>query len=243
VPDLLADPTWETYAPFEARWYAAMNPTARDNLIRHHGADPERVVVTGQPAFDKSRALGPEDGRGYTARTTGWPGRRPFLVVTTTWDQLDLAGGELGRANRSDHALRVVELVAQLAGERYDIIVKPHPSEPAVTYPPGGAVFVAPPGAELDSLLAGAVGLIAAGSSASVIDGLSMRKPTLLVQLDGKEPLVPAASLGVPIARSAAEVGRWLADGGDLPPDGGPLRWNNGAADRVAELVERLAAR
>jgi CDP-Glycerol:Poly(glycerophosphate) glycerophosphotransferase len=241
VPDLLADPAWETYGPFEARWYAAMNPTARANLVTHHGADPDRVVVTGQPAFDKSQALNPEDGRRYTARMTGWPGRRPFIVVTTTWDQLDLAGGELGKANRSDHALRVVELVARLAGASYDVIVKPHPSEPAGRYAASGSVFVAAPGSELDSLLAGADAMIAAGSSASVVDGLSMGRRTLLVQLDGKEPLVPAAALGVPIARSAADLQAWLEERAGSPPDGGPLRWNNGAAIRVAELIERLA--
>jgi hypothetical protein len=244
VPDLLADPAWETYGPFEARWYAAMNPAARDNLIQHHGADPDRVVVTGQPAFDKSGAIDAESGRRYTARATGWPGRRPFVVVTTTWDQLDLAAGELGKANRSDHALAVVDLIARLAGDRYDVIVKPHPSEPAGTYAAGGRVFLAAPGSELDSLLAGADGLIAAGSSASVIDGLSMGRRTLLVQLDGKQPLVPAAALGVPIARSAADVQHWLVESRAVSPqDGGPLRWNNGSATRVAELIERLAER
>jgi hypothetical protein len=240
VPDLVVDPSWEAYGPFEAKWFAAMNDAAKENLIRHHGADPERIVVTGQPAFDKSHAPSVSDGRRYAAEKTAWAGARPYLVVATTWDQIDLAGGALGQANRADHAHAVVDVVRRLAAGHYDVIVKPHPSEPAGSYAAVPGTFVAPPDAELDPLIVGSEGLIAAGSTTSVVDGLSLGRPTVLVQLDGKEPLLPYRSLGVPVARAPEQVERWLAGLVDGAP---PARAdaNTGAAARVAELVERLA--
>ena len=242
VPDLVVDPSWEAYGPFEATWFAAMNEAAKENLIRHHGADPARIVVTGQPAFDKSRAASPDDGRRYAARVTGWDGARPYIVVATTWDQIDLAGGALGRPNRGEHARAVVELVHRLARSRYDVIVKPHPSEPAGAYQAAEGLRVAAPDAELDPLVAGSMGLVAAGSTTSVVDGVSLGRPTVLVQLDGKEPLVPAASLGVPVARTAEQVEAWLADlaDGTAADRAGAGAANTGAATRVAALVERL---
>ena len=246
VPDLVVDPSWEAYGPFEAGWYAAMNAVAKENLIRHHHIAPTRIAITGQPAFDKSRAVGPDEGRRYTTRVTGWPGTRPYVVVATTWDQVDLAGGGLGGENRSDHARAVVELVRRVSTGRYDVVVKPHPSEPAGAYVPTdgqGGTFVAPPGSELDSLVAGSTGMIAAGSTTSVVDSVSLGKPTLLVQLDGKQPLVPAGDLGVDVARSREQVERWLEGLGDPRAAGrdDAVSPNSGSARRVAELVERLA--
>lgn len=246
VPDLVVDPSWEAYGPFEASWYAAMNAVARENLIRHHRIAPERIVITGQPAFDKSRAAGPEEGRRYATRMTGWPGTRPYIVVATTWDQIDLAGGALGTESRADHAHAVVELVRRVSTGRYDVVVKPHPSEPAGAYAatdPRAGTFVAPPGAELDSLVAGSAGMIAAGSTTSVLDSLSLGKPTLLVQLDGKQPLIPAADLGVDVARSTEQLVRWLDSLGDgrAASRESAASPNSGAARRVAEVIERLA--
>ena len=245
VPDLVVDPSWEAYGPFEAGWYAAMNAVARENLIRHHRIAPERIVITGQPAFDKSRAVGPDEGRRYTTRMTGWPGTRPYVVVATTWDQVDLAGGELGRENRADHAHAVVELLRRVSTGRYDVVVKPHPSEPAGAYAamdPRTGTFVAPPGSDLDSLVAGSSGMIAAGSTTSVIDSVSLGRPTLLVQLDGKQPLIPAADLGVDVARSSEQLVRWLDGLGDgHAASGSAASPNSGSARRVAELIERLA--
>jgi hypothetical protein len=242
VPDLVVDPSWEAYGPFEAKWFAAMNEVAKGNLVRHHGADPARIVITGQPAFDKSRAPSPDRARAYATQATGWRQARPYLVVATTWDQLDLAGGALGQEARADHAHQVVDLVQRLAAARYDLIVKPHPSEPVGSYTAGDGTFIAPPGAELDPLLVGSEGLIAAGSTTSVVDGLSLGKATVLVQLDGKEPLVPAAGLGVPVARTAADVERWLAGLADGTAPSRAATANTGAAARVAALIERLAA-
>jgi hypothetical protein len=119
--------------------------------------------------------------------------------------------------------------------------VKPHPSEPAATYSASEHVFIAPPGAELDSLLAGAAGMVAAGGTTAVIDSLSLGTRTVLVQLDGKEPLLPARTLGVTVARGARELAAWLD--GEVPTGGGAgdLARNTGSAARVAALVERLA--
>ena len=223
-----------------------MNAVARENLIRHHRIAPERIVITGQPAFDKSHAVGPEESRRYTTRMTGWPGTRPYVVVATTWDQVDLAGGELGRENRADHAHAVVELLRRVSTGRFDVVVKPHPSEPAGAYAamdPRTGTFVAPPGSDLDSLVAGSSGMIAAGSTTSVIDSVSLGKPTLLVQLDGKQPLIPAADLGVDVARSSEQLVRWLDGLGDGHAARGEsaVSPNSGSAHRVAELIERLA--
>jgi hypothetical protein len=240
VPDLIADPSWELYVPFEARWYAAMNEAARDNLVRIHGADPDRVVITGQPAFDKSKALDAGASRYYTGRISGLPGTRPYLVVATTWDQIDTSTGG-GQPNRSDHARAVLALLRRVAAAQYDLVVKPHPSEHAGTYAPSEHVFVAPPGAELDSLLAGAAGLVAAGGTTAIIDGLSFGTRTVLVQLDGKEPLLPTRQLGVTVARGEAELLAWLNGDDGVARARSDLAQNTGSAARVAALIERLA--
>jgi hypothetical protein len=242
VPDLIADPAWELYVPFEAQWFAAMNEAARQNLERIHGAHPERIVITGQPAFDKSGALDAGASRRYTREMSGWPGTRPYFVVATTWDQLDTGAGG-GQPARSDHAHAVVALLRRVAAARHDVVVKPHPSEPAGTYEVSEHLYVAPPTAELDSLLAGAAGLVAAGGTTAVIDGLSFGMRTVLVQLDGKEPLLPTAQLGVTVVRGEPGLRAWL-DGATTGtgPVTSELARNTGSAVRVAALVERLAA-
>src|SRR4029077_14399351 len=158
VPDLFADPAGESYAPFQARWYAAMSDITKRNLVSGHGAVPERVVVTGQPAFDKRLVPDRAACRAAVERDLGIPPAQDYVLIVTSWNPiLREAGGDAPSSRRSQDAMPPL-LAALPAGLR--AIVKPHPSETAEVYREAvqrhpGAVL-ASPAADINVLIRGA---------------------------------------------------------------------------------------
>lgn len=238
VPDLLADPSWETYAPFEARWFAVMNEAAWLNVVEKHCANPAQVVVTGQPAFDKSAVPPLEECRRYVAREIGLDPTRRYILLATT-NQVD---PRHPTGASSSHALEVVRTMLRLV-KGIDVVVKPHPSEPAATYSEFSRQprwWIAAAGTDINQLIRPAAAVLGAGSTTAVVDALSLSVPTAIVQLDGKDSLLTQAR-SVAVLRCDAEIAEWL----EYPQTRGwgasDLTPNAGAAARVADLIEQLS--
>jgi hypothetical protein len=247
VPDLFANPAWEVYHPFEAQWYGAMDEVARANLIRLHHARPDRVVVTGQPAFQKSHLPDVDSCRRFTSDLLGLPEPVRYLLVATSWDSW-----RSGQNEESRSVVRRLTRAGEALGDLH-VVVKPHPSEDGDSYREAAAghprIHVAPPRSDINILLKGAVAMLAATTTTTVVDALCVDVPVIAASFGGPSPM-PYAALGVPVIATEDEVipalSRFLADptGGRLQRD---VRWRIAAANgravaNLADLVERLAA-
>lgn len=68
------------FAPFEADCFAAWGDFTKEFLVKN-GVEPERIVVTGGPVFDKIVSLKPDKGKIYTEIGIG-PGSKKIIVFT-----------------------------------------------------------------------------------------------------------------------------------------------------------------
>jgi hypothetical protein len=247
VPDLFADPAGESYAPFQARWYAAMSDITKRNLVSGHGAVPERVVVTGQPAFDKRRVPDRAACRAAVERDLGIPAAQEYALIVTSWNPiLRAAIGEAPSSRRSQDAVPLI-LAALPAGLR--AVVKPHPSETAEVYRDAverhpGAVL-APATADINVLIRGARFVVAAVPTTAVIDALVLDRPTMALAFEPGAHL-PFAEWGVPVAHAPHEVDAVVAGmvsgtADDPTPRARLAKQNERAAANVADLVTALA--
>jgi hypothetical protein len=254
VPDLFAIAEWEAYAPFRARWFGAMSETTKRNLVAQHGADPARVEVTGQPAFDK-RAVPPlAECAAYVAELLDLPAGAPYLLVATSLDAAKPA--TMGRVTtRKSHA--AVEALAGVV-ERFPelhFVLKPHPSEAAEPYAEMLAgrpnCRIAPPTASIDRLLRASRGLLAASATTTVLDALCLEVPVLAVDVTGGTDPIPYASLAVPTVSDLgalepalrAFIGDPAVRAAQAPVSAALARTNARSAEKIAALIERIARR
>lgn len=252
VPDMFAIAEWEAYAPFRARWFGAMSEATKRNLVRQHGAHPDRVVVTGQPAFDK-RAVPPvAECIDHVHELLGIPRGAPYLLVATTLDVAKPAAMGHVTTERSQATVRA--LVA-MAGRLADLLVvlKPHPSEAPEPYRElvrGAANFrVAPPTASIDRLIRASSGMLAASASTTVVDALCLEVPVLAVNTTGRADPIPYGDLAVPVVEELTDLEgallRFLGDPrvrrSQAPVSAALARTNERAAENIARFVERVA--
>lgn len=102
---------------------AVMSQITKDNLIAQ-GHDPERIIVTGQPAFDTIPEERRRLRRQEIIQAMGLPGAGPYLLLGTS--QPGQRGQVMG--------ICPVACEALAAMTRYHLIVKPHPGEDAEAY-------------------------------------------------------------------------------------------------------------
>lgn len=246
VPDMFADAQWESYTPFRAQWFGAMCTQTKENLIRDHGADPERIVITGQPAFDKSAVPSPEECHAYVQGLVGVPEGRPYVVVLTSM----VVGGA---QPSSEQSIAAVRLLAE--GKRHfpdvDFVIKPHPSEPEIPYREIAAgkqgVWLAPAQADVNRVIRGGIAAVATCTTTAIVDALSLDRPVLALYLGSARPfglqmgVLPVTDLG----DLTASLRRLLEDRELLASLKGQraslAEANQGAIMRVADLVSRLA--
>lgn len=249
VPDMFADPVWETYHPFQAQWYAAISEVAKGNLVRHHGAIEQNVVITGQPKFDKSSVADVARCRELASRALGIDSRLPFVLVATTWDW------KFGINPTHTHCVDVVD---RLIGQRslwpdVSFVIKPHPNEPSEDYSSlinGHSNFVlASPNLDLDILLRASRGVLAAGTTTAIVDALSLDVPVASADWTGGSSTLPYVRLAVPRTSVESDLPKVVIE---LLNNTNPsylqaevrkqlTNSNKGAIDNVATLIEHLA--
>lgn len=182
VPDLFATRE-SSYVPFEAKWYAAMCDATSDDLQKVHGIRAERIRVTGQPAFDKQSAPSYDHARSYVADLLGIVQNVPYFLVVTSTDVALAAQAQ----PTSVHSMKSLGLLVSLACEfpRHRFVIKPHPTEPQSLYEDlvigCENMVLAPAGSNLDSLIVGSAGVIAASLTTAAIDALCLDRNVLLI--------------------------------------------------------------
>lgn len=249
VPDMFADPIWETYHPFEAQWYAVISEIAKDNLVLHHGAEARRVVITGQPKFDKSSALSTESCRELVSTTLGFNPEQQYVLVATTWDS------GLGSQPTNKHCTEVVARLVRRRSLWPDVrfVIKPHPNETPEDYRSlidGHSNFVlADPKLDIDVLLGGSIALLAAGTTTAIVDALSLDTPVASTDWTIGSRTLPYERLAVPRTITESDFETVVTD---LLNGIGPIcrqtkvrkqlaHSNRGATKKVAQLIEQLA--
>lgn len=247
VPDLTADPRWESpYSlPFRAKWYAAMSSVALANLVDGHGILPEHIRLTGQPAMDKSGA----PTRAVARQELGLAdddGARTLLLLSST-APTNLRVPAPPDADRSWSAQVGLSWIEDLLGDAR-LIVKLHPSEPSDLYDAfatrAGARVVSR-STSIETAVRASDGALALSPSTSLVDSLCLDVPVASIDAGGHPSTPIFESLGVPCApteESARDLVR------ELLSDPSPLRaqvplrrelssLNTGAAENVADFI------
>lgn len=213
VPDMFCEPGWEAYHPLSATHFAVFTSLSRRNLEHLHGVPTENITVTGQPAFDKSHVPSQRECRLYTSRLTGRPQDRPYIVLATS---PDIPDGNYEAHGSDDSVAGCKAVLRHLRNGKTNplVLVKPHPSENDSAYRELCAgddnAVVLPARSDLNQLLRGAAGMIAASPTTAVVDALALGVPCMVLSLRRKNlrDVLPWDDLGVPIIRSVEDVGK-----------------------------------
>lgn len=264
VPDFTCDPRWELVVPFPARYFAAMSEAARDNLVRHHHADPQAIRVTGQPAFDKSGVASEASCHRAVEEALGARLDAPFvLLLSSTY----FGGGTAGETEierlRSRLPAGLTEMWPGPSGvlallealpPGVPAVIKPHPSEriegfrELVARRP--ATWVLPGTFEVNAALRAARWVAGGFTTTALVDALCLDRPTIAVDLAGRTDLDLYDPFGVPIATSEAELPALVASLLDGTVESGPqaerrhelARLNANAVAQVAQYARDLLA-
>lgn len=200
----------------------------RQFLDKREGVRPERVVVTGNPAWDALRP--PSDRRALRQRICGelGLGAGPLFVYATQAD---------GRAQ----ARQVVRAVLDIPGAC--LVIKVHPREERAAYDAlirgsSHAVVVAGASPGLHDLLAAADALLTFHSTTN-IESLLLGTPVITTAMDdlaGVDRLVELERWGLPLATDARTLGTLLrACASD------PAGFRAGLSDPMANAAHDIA--
>ncbi len=177
---------------------AVMSEITVENLIAQ-GHAAERIVITGQPAFDPLVSELARFRREEIVGRLGLPGEGPYLLLGTSQPG---ARGEI-----MEMCPITIEAVKTLP--RYHLIIKPHPGEDGDAYREyvrlhGGATVVT--GVGIRELLFVSELLISFASTI-IIESILMGKPVISLNLTGQPDPIPFVKWGlVSEARSDAEL-------------------------------------
>lgn len=241
----------DLYAPFEIEWCAA--PGFADRIcvlneavaerFRARGVPAARVVVTGNPAFDRLGSVAvPQARQRYrdqlgledADRLVVWisqpePPRHPFSGV----------------AGAPDLPLRIErELAAAFAEDpRVHLVMRLHPSEDRPPAVRGPRVRYGSADEPLDDLLSAADCVVTASSTVGLEAGL-LGLPVVQITSSIFSPDLPLAELGFATAAANAYEAAQLIRGvlNDPAPNGGAGRPNGAfdAAERVSQQIANL---
>jgi hypothetical protein len=228
------------------------------------GADPEAVVVTGQPRFDYYAGLGPE--RVEAGYGSGGPVVLFFSYQVDAYHPSEGAGtpvwAELHRQTEAG--------LLALAERGWRVLIKPHPQQPwgderrRIARSAGRAlndrVFLVDPGEDARRLIAGA-DVVVGFQTTALLESMVAGRPVVYTGWDPeavrlRDGLIPFHEWGdqITLVESAEDlpssVGRAAGGGGSQrarqiaeeylgPVDGGASRRT---IDQIRKSVERLAA-
>jgi hypothetical protein len=200
------------------------------------GFPPERIGVSGNPAFDAYR---PD-------ATRGGPRQRRSILFVMQPERRD-------GSYRSDEAWLplIIEAAAEFAGAA-DVVVRPHPKEDAAVYRPLAETGIVVDAASDISDLIGQSAIVIGKNSTALIEAVFRGKAVASLVLVGQEvEPPPTVRLGLSsVVRSAAELRRWigaeLACGDDARKLEKIRYYNDGkntqrAAACVRDMLDRAA--
>jgi len=242
-------PEWRFFSPDKV---AAMNESSRTDMIAQ-GVPPERIVVTGQPGFD--RFLVPAPGRRERVRAALGVGEGRTMVLFAS--QPYQVGAFRSPGVRAAMLAAVVRAAASI--DRIALVVKPHPGESrsrlARLVGPSPRTILAGREDDLGGLIL-ACDVFMTFFSTSVLQALYARKPVVTVDFpDAGTPDPYSRSGATWTARSEEEIAallRRLAEGGADGAGGEreaarvrfleetAYRPDGGATSRVARLAREM---
>jgi hypothetical protein len=107
-------------SPHLAR-YLVQNETMREDLVRYHGIDPAKVVVTGWPQTDIFHRLYPREAYGTLLGTLGLPEDRPVVLFAGNTPTNSPYEGNLVSS--------LVEWWREHGRGRFSLLFRPHPRD------------------------------------------------------------------------------------------------------------------
>lgn len=235
------------FVPFMSDAMTVCSERHRNFWVRA-GADPARVVVTGQPRFDVYAAAadsGPREGR-------------PTLLYLS-YDDIAYLPSDTGVAFEGtwQELRRATEMAIADVSDRWRVVVKRHPQQPMAQEWLGGRVEHAPRDADTRALILAADAVVGFQTTA-LFEAAVARRPILYaawgdVYRRSREMLIPFESFGdmVTHVTDPAELRRALSrDPADLPRPAeeglsvafehlGPV--DGGASQRALDVVRAHA--
>jgi len=236
------------FAPFEADRFAAWGDFTKEFLVEN-GVEPERIVVTGGPVFDKTVSLKPDKGKIYTELGIG-PDSKKVIVFTTQGQGAgfrpsteEIEAGITETIKAASQYQDVLLLFQAHPGQNVEDIQKvaqqiDHSTARVIKYH------------DTESLMAVSDGVITFFST-TAIDALILGKPLLLINLtDDREffPFVPmGAAFGayakeeiIPAFKKLIESPEELKDGREKAIPYMVYKTDGKSLERVLNLIERL---
>ena len=104
--------------------YVVQNETMRDDLVRYHGIDPARVVVTGWPQTDIFHRSYPRSAYDELLRRLGMEVDKPVVLFAGNTPTNSPYEGNL--------VTRLVDWWAREARDRFSLLFRPHPRDKLV---------------------------------------------------------------------------------------------------------------
>jgi 2-polyprenyl-3-methyl-5-hydroxy-6-metoxy-1,4-benzoquinol methylase/polysaccharide pyruvyl transferase WcaK-like protein len=239
------------FAPFEADCFAAWGDFTRDFLVKN-GVDPERIVVTGGPVFDRTPLLRPDRDEIY--RNIGIDQRYKKVIVFTTQGP-----GPGGCPSIEEIETGIVQTC--IGASHYpdvQLLFQVHPSQ-KIDDVQSIVDRVGTPNAKVikyhdtESLMAISNGVITFFST-TAIDALILDKPLMLINLSDDRDFYPfvkmKAALGAYMKEEIQSVFRRLIEspeelraGRKKAIDYVAYKVDGRSLERVVDLIEHLLER
>jgi CDP-Glycerol:Poly(glycerophosphate) glycerophosphotransferase len=168
--------------------YIVQNETMRDDLIRYHGIQPERIAVTGWPQTDVFHQQRPREAYEELLGRLGVDPSKPVVLFAGNTPTNAPYEGNLVR--------RLVGWLADGAGERLSIVFRPHPRDSKIPERYGaathqqGAVLQERSYTDLDDLatLLQHVDCVVSTAGTILLDGVVNGRPSVCVLFDEGAP-------------------------------------------------------
>jgi UDP-N-acetylglucosamine:LPS N-acetylglucosamine transferase len=234
------------FAPFEADCFAAWGDFTKEFLVKN-GVEPERIVVTGGPIFDKTVSLKPDKEKIYTELGIG-PESKKIIVFTTqgpgagfrpSAEEIESGTIETIKAASQypdvlllfqvhpQQTVEDIQKVAEKAGHSSARVIKYHDTESLMAVSDGVITFF----------------------STTAIDALVLGKPLLLVNLTDDRDFHPFAPMDaafgaytkeeiIPAFKKLIESPEELKDGRDKAVPYVVYKTDGKSLDRVLNLIE-----
>lgn len=236
------------FAPFEADCFAAWGDFTKE-FLGENGVEPERIVVTGGPVFDKTVSLKPDKGKIYTEIGIG-PEIKKTIVFT-------MQGQGVGfRPSTEEIESGIIETI-KAASQYQDVLLlfQAHPAQniediQKVAEKAGYFDARVIKYYDTESLIAVSDGVITFFST-TAIDALILGKPLLTINLSDDSDFYPFVPMGaafgaytkeeiVPAFKKLVESPEELKDGREKAIPYIVYKTDGKSLERVLNLIEKL---
>jgi CDP-glycerol glycerophosphotransferase (TagB/SpsB family) len=172
----------------DLRRYVVQNETMRDDLVRYHGIDGDRIVVTGWPQTDVFHRRRPRSDFDAVVRALGLDSTRPVVMV--------MGNTPTNAPYERNFVDRLVSWWRENARDRFSLLFRPHPRDrewrtrfAAATGEPGAAVQE-PSFTDLETLavLLQHGDVVVSNAGTILLDALANDRPAVCVLFDEGAP-------------------------------------------------------